>query len=123
MHSQTQMLHEINQEAFDKFEKAKDSAEKVEQIETDIDKYSYLVKRLFCVAAEQPKEVERLGIIGLDRLIYWESLNINLERVGDIQHEINLKLQDYNKEKMKCAELCTDTYGLQKIPHGCHENG
>ena len=113
MLSQAHLIHEINQDAFSDFRIAKAKSEKVEEIERDIDKYSYLVKRLFCVAAEQPEEYGQIGIGDLPRLVHWETLNTNLERVGDLQHEINLELQRYSENKKKPDVLSTPSYSFK----------
>jgi hypothetical protein len=112
MLSEAHIIHDINQESFLNLQLARDKSERVREVEDDIDKNSFLVKRLFCVATEQPEIIERVGIGELSKLVHWETLNSNLERVGDLQHEIHEELKLLG-EGSKRVTLSTPDYGFK----------
>lgn len=85
---QSQAIHKINQEVFLTKETSEYKEGQVESYENEIDRNSFLIKRLFCVASEQPEMMTTLGIGSLSEIVHWENLNSNLERVADLQREI-----------------------------------
>jgi phosphate uptake regulator len=104
MLSQCQAIHETAQQIFSTFELSTHELQRINAIENDIDRNSFLIKRLFCVGATQLGRLKELGIDDLTKMIHWENLNSNLERVGDLEFEICLELKRL-LEKFKKKEL------------------
>ncbi len=97
MLSQSKAIHTINQNLFEHFDLIPESEEKGPtgpiEIENDIDKHNALVRRLLCRAISQPDLVRELEIEDLTDVIHWESINSNLERVGDMEFECYLEIK------------------------------
>jgi hypothetical protein len=86
-------MHEINQKTFIDLYKnsVKSSEADLENIkleENAVDRDSFLIKRFCHLAAEQPEHAKEVGISDITEIRYWDTLNSNLERVGDMQFEI-----------------------------------
>jgi len=93
MLSQCQAIHETNQETLSTFKISDDEVERVKAIENDMDRLSFLAKRLFFAVLTQPDLASVVRISDIVEIPHWESLNSNLERIGDLQYEICLELQ------------------------------
>jgi hypothetical protein len=108
-----QGMHKINQETMLKFNLSEDQLENMKAMENDVDRNSFLIKRFCCVAADEPNLARRVGIDDLAKITHWETLNSNLERVGDLQFEICLELNRFEKHDKKEAmnEMRSDKVG------------
>lgn len=99
----SQRIHKINQKIMSGFVLSEDQLENVKAMEDDIDRNSFLIKRLCCIATDEPNLAKRVGIDDLVKITHWETLNSNLERVGDLQFETCLELNRLRKDKKKEA--------------------
>lgn len=96
-------IHKINQNAMLGPKLSEGQLESVKAMENDIDRNSFQVKRFCCAAADEPSLAKRVGIADLAHISYWETLNSNLERVGDLQYEICLEINRLKENKKREA--------------------
>lgn len=106
MHQNVQTIHKINQDIFSKLEASSASeVAAVEAVENDIDKKSFLVKRIFCIILSSLYLAKFAGVDDLPKIIHYENLNSNLERAGDLQshvfRELNRLVNTFGKEQLK----------------------
>lgn len=77
----------------------------VDVLENDIDKQSFLIKRLFCMVLERLYLAGPAGIEDLTQIIHYENVNANLERAGDLQYQIFKELikllEKFDKGKLR----------------------
>lgn len=99
----TQRIHKINQRVMSGLVLSEDQLENIKAMEDDLDRNSYLIKRLFRVVCDEPNLANRVGIDDLAKITHWQTLNSNLERVGDLQFETCLELDRLRKEERKEA--------------------
>lgn len=123
---QGRAIQETNQKTMLTFNLSEDQVERVKAIENDIDRNSFLVKRLFSVAATQPSMAREVGIDDLSQVVHWETLNSNLERIGDIQlaicQELDGLLKNLGKNEIKnIMHLDELNYGFRSYHNAAQE--
>jgi len=109
MHSSIKEIHKLNQKILSSL-KAPANVElvSIETLENDIDKQSFLIKRLFYIVLTRLYLANQAGIENLSQIIHYESVNSNLERAGDLQYRISkelVKLLEKFKEKEKVKKV------------------
>jgi len=109
MHRSVKEIHKLNQKILSSLN-APTHIELVtiDALENDIDKQSFLIKRLFCIVLERLYLAGQAGIEDLTQIIHYENVNSNLERAGDLQFQIF-------KELIKLLEKFKDRDKLKKM--------
>lgn len=103
MFNQYSAMYEYNKAIFGRLpiseEESKQTASMIQASENAIDGYSFLTKRLFNRLLMMPSIASEMAIEDITDVVQYETINTNLERLGDLQCEIFEELRGLSEER------------------------